>query len=124
MLSSPADLPDDAVVVHIGPHKTGTSAIQSTLMQVRPELQQQGVTYPGKFMAHHRQAMALRGVTHGWDGDAPPVPEPEVWTRFATLVADTPGRVLISSEFFAYADSTTRARLFDELGPDRVQILI
>lgn len=124
MPSAAADLPDDAVLVHVGPHKTATSAIQSTLMQVRPQLSDHGVTYPGKFMAHHRQAMALRGVTHGWPDDAPLVPEPQVWTRFAALVAATPGRVLVSSEFFAYADAATRARLFAELGAERVHILI
>jgi hypothetical protein len=124
VLNSAAALPHDAVLVHVGPHKTGTSAIQSTLVQVREELTAHSVTYPGKYMAHHQQAMALRQVTHGWIEDAPPIPQPAVWARFAERVASTPGRVVISSEFFAYADADARARLVADIGRDRVQILI
>lgn len=117
-------LPEDAILVHVGPHKTGTSAIQSTLVQVRSALPAHGVTYPGKYLAHHNQAMALRQVTHGWPSDAPPVPGPSVWTRFAAAVSATPGRVVISSEFFAYAEAADRARLVADLGGERVHVLV
>lgn len=118
-----AALPSDAVLVHIGPHKTGTTSIQSILANSRPRLRDLGVSYPGKYLAHHREAMALRQFRQGTDQGAPPPPKPAVWTRFALRIGETPGRIVISSELFAQADDRARARLVRDLGPDRVHIL-
>ena len=51
-------LPEDAVLLHIGVHKTGTTAIQAALADAREELASLGVRYPGKLQAQHRAAQA------------------------------------------------------------------
>ena len=44
----PILLPPQAVLLHIGPHKTGTTAVQSALASARPRLKTAGVLYPGR----------------------------------------------------------------------------
>jgi len=117
------ELPPDAILVHIGPHKTGTTAIQSTLARSRAQLREHRVHYPGRRMAHHAEAKSLRQQSQGWAHDGKPPPDPSVWTDFVRHVASLDGRVVISSEFFAEADAEQRARLVRDLGPDRVRIV-
>lgn len=119
-------LPPDAVLVHIGPHKTGTTAIQTTLGTVRPLLRAHAVEYPGGPRTfHHGNAIrALRQIPHGWSNDAEPPPEPRVWQDVVDQVRAAPGRVIVSSEFLSQADPKTRATLVREFGRDRVHILI
>ena len=117
-------LPDDAVLLHVGPHKTGTTAIQSTLAPAREELAARGVTYPGRYTAHHLEAYSLRQYTQAWAGSSARPPAPRVFYNFARRVAARPGRVVVSSEFFAGCTESERARLVEELGRDRVHVLI
>lgn len=121
--SRPGELPPDAILVHIGPHKTGTTSIQSTLARSRAQLREHGVHYPGRRMAHHPEAKSLRQQSQGWAHDGKPPPDPSVWTDLAKHVASLDGRVVISSEFFAEADAAQRARLVRDLGADRVHIV-
>jgi hypothetical protein len=116
-------LPPDAVLVHIGPHKTGTTAIQSTLASMRTQLREAGVEYPGPGEAHHKQARALCRYPEGWAHEAEILPDPALWTALAEQVRSIPGRVVISSEFLALADDEARAQLVRDLGPDRVHIV-
>jgi hypothetical protein len=58
-------LPEDSVLLHVGVHKTGTTAIQAALANARPELVKSGVLYPGKRQAQHRSAMAATGRQWG-----------------------------------------------------------
>jgi hypothetical protein len=113
-------LPPNAILVHIGPHKTGTTSIQSMLAASRHLLRQHGVLYPGRKSAHHTQARALNQSRKGWghDGEAPP--DPARWTRFAARSANHDGRVVISSEFFSETDAAGRAQLVRDLGAERV----
>ena len=54
-------LPADAIALHIGIHKTGTTALQAALADARPELAAHGVLYPGRRTAQHGAAMAVLG---------------------------------------------------------------
>jgi len=116
-------LPPDAVLLHIGPPKTGTTSIQATLAACRDVLGEHGVDYPGSRMAHHAEAKALRRLSVGWKDDSTQPPDPEVWARLVRHVRSRPGRVVVSSEFFCDADVDQRARLVDELGRDRVHVV-
>jgi hypothetical protein len=113
-------LPDDAVLVHVGPYKTGTTAIQSSLHTHRPVLAEHGVTYPGTYHRQMRPSWALLGRSRVGEAD---VPAGE-WDAMVDEVRAAPGRVVISSEDFSSARPRHAARLVADLGPDRVHVLI
>lgn len=121
---TPEALPDDAILLHIGPHKTGTTAIQGMLATAREQLTAHGVTYPGRYGAHHTHARALTRNAAGWQQDQEELPPERLWKRFARNVSQTPGRVVISSEIFGQADAEERARLVDDLGAERLHVLV
>lgn len=117
-------LPDGAVLVHIGPHKTGTTAVQAALWGARDELRRQGVRLAG---GSRNPASAVRAITgqvspYADDGRVPPMWR---WRRLAGEVRRARlGRVVVSSEFFAWAAPQAIARIVDELGSDRVRIVV
>ena len=123
-LDYPPQLPRDGVLVHIGMHKTGTTAIQSILRKSRAELARQGVLYPGVSQAHHVEARALSQTPLGWAAVRQAPPDPGIWTSLTEQVAATPGRVLLSSEFFSLARGDIPQRLVDDLGGRRAHIVI
>jgi hypothetical protein len=120
----PPPLPRDGVLVHIGMHKTGTTAIQSILRKSRAELARQGVLYPGVSQAHHVEARALSQTPLGWAAVRQAPPNPGIWTSLTEQVAATRGRVLLSSEFFSLARGDVPQRLVDDLGGPRAHIVI
>lgn len=113
-------LPERAVLVHIGPYKTGTTAIQSSLHEHREELASHGVTYPGSYHRQMRPSWALLGRSRV--GEAA-VPEDE-WAGLVDEVLAAPGRVVISSEDFASARPRHVRKLVEDLGEDRVRVLV
>jgi hypothetical protein len=113
-------LPERAVLVHIGPYKTGTTAIQSSLHEHREQLVAQGVTYPGRYHRQMRPSWGLLGRSRVGEAD---VPEGE-WDDLVDEVRSAPGRVVISSEDFASARPRHIRKLVDDLGADRVHVLI
>lgn len=117
-------LPEDAVLLHIGVHKTGTTAIQAALADARPQLAAVGVAYPGHKPAHHPAALSMLDRTWGWAGNGGrQVPA----ARFDTLrdqVAAASGRVAISSEFFCEGDDAVAQRAVDGLGGERVHVVV
>src|SRR3954451_22908392 len=113
-------LPDRAVLVHVGPYKTGTTAIQSSLHTHRDLLAAAGVTYPGTYHRQMRPSWALLGRSRVGEAD---VPRGE-WDEMVDEVRRAPGRVVISSEDFSSARAQHVRTLVDDLGPDRVHVLI
>jgi hypothetical protein len=113
-------LPERAVLVHIGPYKTGTTAIQSSLHAHRRELAAAGVSYPGTYHRQMRPSWALLGRSRIGEDDVPG----DEWDEMVDEVRRSPGRVVISSEDFASARAQHARRLVDDLGPDRVHVLI
>ncbi len=118
-----APLPGDAILLHLGFHKTGTTALQSAFAASRPALLEHGVLYPGRRRSHHPAAMAMTrrtwgvGREGGWD------PDPRDWDRLARAAVRHPGRVLISSESFALTPDDAAARMVADLGSDRVHVV-
>ena len=55
----PGALPDATILLHIGPYKTGSTAIQQALFDRREELAQHGVYYPGAWRRLFREGHAL-----------------------------------------------------------------
>jgi hypothetical protein len=116
----PQPLPDGAVLVHVGPYKTGTTAIQSSLHEHRAELAARGVTYPGTYHRQMRPSWALLGRSRVGERDVPL----SEWEALVDEVRRAPGRVVISSEDFASARAEHARRLVDDLGEDRVHVLV
>jgi hypothetical protein len=115
-----APLPDGARLIHIGPPKTGTTALQVAMSLVRDEMRAQGVHYAGAGTRPRRAGMALvdRG-THR------PRPDLEHWERLVDEVASVGDVrvVCVSNERFAGADQETAARIVDDLGATRVHVV-
>ena len=118
----PAALPPGSVLLHIGPHKTGTTTLQGAFHVNRQALDDLGVHYAGRDRQPMLAALAMSGRP-GRRGDAQPTQE-----HWAALVDDVQGavspRVVVSSEFFADASEETAADIVRDLGGDRVHVVV
>ena len=113
-------LPEEALLLHVGPHKTGTTAVQSAFFAASAALREHGVHYPGRSRTPIQAVVAVTG--HGPMLGEPPL-DIRDWERF---VASIPGhgRVVVSSEFFADAVGEAVDRVVTDLGRDRVHVVV
>jgi hypothetical protein len=110
-------LPAGAVVVHVGPYKTGTSALQMAFHNRREELASHGVCYPGTAYRHMRPSAALLGRSPRGVGKVPM----REWQGLVDEVTRAePARAVISSEAFSSANPEQVARIVSDLGAERV----
>ncbi|MEV7980515.1 hypothetical protein [Streptomyces sp. NPDC086519] len=118
-----AALPAGTRLLHIGPHKTGTTAIQGALFAAKDKLPEHGVEFPAT-TRHPMEAALAACARPAMMGDA--VPTEKHWTNLLKRVEATgPRTSVISSEFFADApDDETVARIVEQLGGDRVHVLV
>ncbi|MFD7699723.1 hypothetical protein [Streptomyces caelestis] len=116
-------LPAGTRLLHIGPHKTGTTAVQGALFAAKEEMARHGVDFPAH-SRHPIEAVLAACARPAMMGD--PLPTEKHWRRLLDQVAATGRRTsVISSEFFADAeDDATIARIVEQLGGDRVHVLV
>jgi hypothetical protein len=116
-------LPARTVLLHIGPHKTGTTAIQSSLRQSAAEMAEHNVVLAGRSRLHMRLA-AYAAVGHGGlRGDQPS--RTSHWQEVTKQVRDEPdARVIVSSEFFSDATGDAPSRIIQDLGKERVHLVV
>ncbi len=118
-------LPGDAILLHLGFHKTGTTSLQSAFAANRDVLLERGVLYPGRRRSHHPAAYAM--TNRSWGGHRPTgggeSPDRRDWDRLARAARRHPGRVLISSESFALTPDETAEQMVDDLGSGRVHVV-
>ncbi len=119
--SSAPDLPPDAILLHIGPYKTGSTALQSALFQHRDELAAYGVAYPGKW----RRLFSIGHSLLEWAPRGHEVPPPQRWDRFAARVRGmTDTRVCLSTEDFGRIQRPEKiAKIVADLGPERLHVV-
>ncbi|MGW1210676.1 hypothetical protein ACWD5F_13700 [Streptomyces sp. NPDC002499] len=119
----PAPLPAGTRLLHIGPHKTGTTSIQGALFAVKERLPEYGIVFPAS-TRHPMEAALAACARPAMMGDT--APTDRHWTRLLDQVAATKGSTsVVSSEFFADAeDEATVRRIVEQLGGDRVHILV
>lgn len=111
-----------ARLLHIGPHKTGTTAIQGALHLARERLAAEGVAYPGRGRQPLWPILAVTGQPALLGG---PRPEISYWDSLVHDVrAAGDRRVVLSSEFFAEADDATARRVIADLGGARVHVVV
>jgi hypothetical protein len=118
------ELPEGSRLVHIGPHKTGTTALQAAFHLARDRVEEQGVHYA----SYGRQPVTavLAGIGRGGARSAGRKP-PNI-RHWRWLVADIKRsrarRVLLSSEFFADAEPHAIDRVVADLDPARVHVAV
>ena len=91
------------LVLHVGFHKSGTSALQEALFTQRHELSKLGVLYPdiGR-AAHHRVAWALTQRRWGWKDRGGERTPSRVFSKMARLInLSKVETIVLSSEFFS-----------------------
>jgi hypothetical protein len=110
-----APLPAGTRLLHIGPHKTGTTAIQGALFAAKDQLPAYGVEFPAH-TRHPMEAALAACARPAMMGDT--VPTDRHWTKLLEQVAATGARTsVVSSEFFADAeDDATIGRIVEQLG--------
>ena len=125
MLPDVPELANDSVLLHIGVHKTGTTAIQAALSDAREDLAAHSVRYPGKLQAQHRAALALLGRPWGWNSRGGAVMDRRHFDTLVRRTANYDGRIVISSEFFCEAPQDKAIETVEALGgPDKVTVVV
>ena len=119
----PAPLPAGTRLLHIGPHKTGTTSIQGALFAARERMPAHGVAFPAS-SRHPMQAVLAACSRGGMIGDTRPTERH--WQQLLEQVDATgDSTAVISSEFFADApDDDTVERVVEQLGGERVHVLV
>ena len=110
-------LPEDVVLLHIGPRKTGTTALQSAFADGRAEARSFQVLYPGRRRSQFRALGQMIGRSPEYKGG-------RLSRRLAKRVSEWPARAFVSGEVLEYTRPDQITALVEQLGADRVQILI
>lgn len=115
-------LASDAVVLHIGPHKTGTTAIQGALFLARERLGEHGAVYAGPGRQPYLAALYATSRS-GRRGD--PTPKQKHWDQLCHDARKASGdRFVISSERFAAASDDAIPTIVAGLGGKRVHVIV
>jgi len=115
-------LPRGSVLLHIGPPKTGTSALQGSCHANRDALLRAGVRYAGSGIQPSTAAFAVTEREHPSTGRAPSM------RHWGSLVREVRAAqretVLISSEFFAGATAPQIQKIAADLDSSRLFVAI
>lgn len=112
-------LPEHARLLHIGPPKTATTALQSAGAANREELLAHGVRYPGRSINHRGPIAAFLGRRIGWGGPGSDVPPQRAWTELMDEIdGEQSRRVWFGHEFAADADAEKAQQLAEAIGPN------
>jgi hypothetical protein len=102
-------------LLHVGPYKTGTTALQGAFHSARTELAAHGALYAWKGRQAKEPAVAVTGA------DPPGAP----WQALCEEVAGAGGRrVMISSEFFSNADARAARAVVKGLTGGDVHVVV
>lgn len=114
-------LPDGTHLLHIGPQKTGSTALQFALHQQREKLREYGVVYPGPGVRGRYALGAGLGYSTPKGGRRG---SQKAWRRMLSEVHDSAARVVcVSHEAFGRATDEQIAETVAALGGDRPHVL-
>lgn len=92
------------LIIHPGFHKTGTTALQQALSEVRQELLESNFYYPHiAGNAHHRAARSIIEKTWGWKNRGGRSTDVAEWKKLERKLNKNKGTAIVSSEFFSEA---------------------
>jgi hypothetical protein len=116
-------LPPGTCLVHIGPPKTATTALQGAFFTAKDAAMAQGVHYAGK--TRHSAAAVLAGIGRPGFFSDDGAPSTERWRQLVSEIRSSPAsRVVLSSEFFADADEEHIARVLADLARPHVHVVV
>lgn len=114
-------LPVGTRVLHIGPHKTGTTTVQFAFHAARPRVAKQGVHYPGPTSQPMFAVYAVTGRLPGYVRTAPI----KQWNRLVRGIEESGAdRTVVSSEGFCDADDAAIRHIVRDLGAGRVHVVV
>lgn len=114
-------LPEGSHLLHIGPQKTGSTAIQAALHHARDVLREHGVVYPGPGMRPAEAAAAGLGFPLPRGAAAP---RKRAWRDLLAQVSAADAlRVCVSHEAFGRATDEQAEQVVRHLGGDRPHVL-
>jgi hypothetical protein len=122
MVADDLQLQAGARLLHIGPHKTGTTMIQDALHLGRERLAARGVVYPGTGRQPLQAILAVTGQPRLFGEPAPNMDHWALLVREVTRAGDQ--RVVVSSEFLAEASDAAARRVVSEMGGPRVHVVV
>lgn len=108
-------------LIHVGPHKTGTTTIQSAFHKNRDELARRGMHYLGPALQPTDAVKALTGAI------APARREDGLrqWQALLDEARDSgAAQIVLSSEFLCEADDQAAARVVSDLGGERPRVVV
>ena len=116
-------VPEGTRLVHVGPHKTGTTAVQNALWDARQSLREQGVYHAGRSRNPSNAVRAVAEQSSPYEVDKPPS-----MRHWRDLVSEIRGarepRLVVSSEFFAWAQGSQIERIVRDLDPERIRVVV
>lgn len=118
-------MPQKQLILHVGFHKSGTTALQESFFVQRDELLAQGIEYPntGK-KAHHRAVWALASKRWGWKDKGGETTPYRTWLKMLKLVNSSKAQsVVLSSEFFSELSSEKIRKIQQEIKGRQVKVL-
>jgi hypothetical protein len=118
-------LPEGSLLLHVGPQKTGSTAIQRAMHLSRDALAGHGVLYPGPQFRPAEAGWAVMGIGSAVGRPAPRI---ELWERLvADVAASRLPRTCVSDEDFARATPQAVERIVRDLsgavGADGVHVV-
>ena len=120
---TPLLLPEGTRLVHIGPPKTGTTALQGAFHSRRDEILAQGVRYAGRARHSGSAVLAVLGrPSFQGEGEPPPLKKWQSLLRDVQRASEP--RVVVSSEFFADAEPEGVRRVCEELDASRMHVVV
>ena len=115
-------VPAGTRLLHVGAQKTGTTAIQASLVAARDELPAQGVRVIGRERQPDHAVLAVLGRP---TAAGTPPPSPALWDQLVGRFrsAGEP-RTILSEENLSFAGPATIARIVRDLDPERVRVVV
>jgi hypothetical protein len=113
-------IPDGTRLLHIGPHKTGTTSVQAAFHSARAAVAAQGVHFagPNRHPRQAAQAAAARETRGSLRGQI------RSWAALLREIRRAPGRVVLSSEWFSDASDAAARLVIEDLDPTRTHVVV
>jgi len=112
------------LIIHPGFHKTGTTALQQALSEVRDELLESKFFYPHiAGNSHHRAARSVIEKTWGWKNRGGKSANAIEWKKLEKKISSSKDTAIISSEFFSEADLLQLADMAKRISGFDVQVI-